>query len=47
MTPAAKGSTSTTGGGFQAGTFTLCIQSAGETDAREIIIAGTGRPRTK
>ena len=41
------GNTETTGGGFQAGTFTLCNQSAGKTDAREIIIASSGRPRTR
>ena len=43
----ALGNTVTTGGGFQAGTFTLCNQSAGKGDGREIIIASSGRPRTK
>ena len=43
----ALGNTETTGGGFQAGTFTLCNESAGRTDAREIIIASSGRPRTR
>ena len=41
------GNTVTPGGGFQAGTFTLCNQSAGQTDGREIVIASSGRPRTK
>ena len=41
------GNTVTPGGGFQAGTFTLCNQSAGKSDAREIVIASSGRPRTK
>lgn len=41
------GNAATTGGGFQAGTFTLCNQSAGKADAREIVIASSGRPRTR
>jgi type IV fimbrial biogenesis protein FimT len=41
------GSTSTTGGGFQAGTFTLCNNSASKTEAREIVIASSGRPRSR
>lgn len=41
------GNTVTVGGGFQAGTFTLCNQSAGQSNAREIVIASSGRPRTK
>ena len=41
------GNTVTPGGGFQAGTFTLCNQSAGKNDAREIVIASSGRPRTR
>lgn len=43
----ALGNTVTPGGGFQAGTFTLCNQSAGKSNAREIVIASSGRPRTK
>lgn len=41
------GNTVTPGGGFQAGTFTLCNQSAGQNDGREIVIASSGRPRTR
>ena len=43
----ALGNTVTTGGGFQSGTFKLCNQSAGKSEAREIVIASSGRPRTK
>lgn len=39
------GETRTAGGGFQAGTITLCNASAGVTEARQIIINAVGRPR--
>jgi type IV fimbrial biogenesis protein FimT len=41
------GHTSYPSGAFQAGTFTLCHPSASKTDAREIVIASSGRPRTR
>lgn len=41
----AVGSTRLVGGGFQAGTLTLCSTSAGPTAAREIIVNAVGRPR--
>ena len=41
------GSTNYTSGAFQAGTFTLCHPSAGKTDARQIVIASSGRPRVQ
>ncbi len=41
------GTTSYTSGAFQAGTFTLCHPSAGKTDARQIVIASSGRPRVQ
>jgi type IV fimbrial biogenesis protein FimT len=44
---AGVGSALLTGGGFQAGTFTLCKISATGGDSREIIINATGRPRTE
>lgn len=39
------GSTLTVGGAFQAGTLTVCEESATEGPARQIIIAAGGRPR--
>lgn len=39
------GSASYTSGAFQAGTFTACVQSAGATEARQIVINISGRPR--
>jgi len=39
------GATRLVGGGFQSGTFTLCQQSAGPGEARQIIISSSGRPR--
>lgn len=41
------GSTSMTSGAFQAGTFTVCRQSAGRTEARQIVISSAGRVRTQ
>lgn len=40
------GSASYTSGAFQAGTFTACVQSASATEARQIVINISGRPRT-
>jgi type IV fimbrial biogenesis protein FimT len=40
------GRTSFTSGAFQAGTFTVCQESASQVDARQIVISRTGRPRT-
>ena len=42
-----EGTTSYASGAFQAGTFTLCHPSAGKTEARQIIIASSGRPRVQ
>jgi type IV fimbrial biogenesis protein FimT len=41
------GNTSTTSGAFQAGTFTVCRQSAGKIEARQIVISSAGRVRTQ
>jgi type IV fimbrial biogenesis protein FimT len=41
------GSTKLVGGGFQAGTLTVCSQSAEPSTARQIIVNSTGRPRTQ
>lgn len=35
------------GGGFQAGTITLCSESAGREEARQIVISSAGRPRVQ
>lgn len=43
----ASGSAKLVSGAFQAGTFTLCPASASGTDVRQIILSGTGRPRTQ
>jgi type IV fimbrial biogenesis protein FimT len=40
------GSASYTSGAFQAGTFTVCAQSASAVEARRIVISISGRPRT-
>lgn len=40
------GRTNYTSGAFQAGTLTICIQSANSVEAREIKINIAGRPRT-
>jgi type IV fimbrial biogenesis protein FimT len=39
------GSTRLVGGGFQAGTLTLCRQSTASNEARQIILSAVGRPR--
>jgi type IV fimbrial biogenesis protein FimT len=39
------GAAKLTSGAFQAGTITLCRTSDGESDARDIVISSTGRPR--
>lgn len=41
------GATKLLSGAFQAGTFTLCQESATSVEGRQIIISSTGRPRTK
>ena len=43
---APTGATRLASGAFQAGTLTVCLQSAGPTAARQIILSSTGRPRT-
>lgn len=40
------GTTRLTSGAFQAGTLTLCPQSATRVEARQIVISSSGRPRT-
>ncbi|MBA2963469.1 MULTISPECIES: GspH/FimT family pseudopilin [Ramlibacter] len=42
-----NGSTRLVGGGFQAGTLTVCRESAGPTAARQIVINASGRPRVQ
>jgi len=42
---APSGSTKLIGGGFQAGTLTVCNQSADTQDARQIVLNAVGRPR--
>jgi len=44
---APTGETKLVGGGFQAGTITLCNASARGESAREIIISSSGRPRVQ
>lgn len=44
---AAMGGSRMTSGAFQAGTFTLCRQSTMSSEAREIVISATGRPRVQ
>lgn len=44
---APNGATKTAGGGFQAGTLTVCAASPGRAGARQIILNATGRPRTQ
>jgi type IV fimbrial biogenesis protein FimT len=41
------GVTRLVGGGFQAGTLTLCRQSAASNEARQIILNAVGRPRVQ
>lgn len=43
---APNGATRTAGGGFQAGTLTVCAASPGPADGRQIILNASGRPRT-
>lgn len=40
-----SGETRTAGGGFQAGTLTLCRVSGSSAQVREVVINATGRPR--
>lgn len=44
---AATGGTRTTSGAFQAGTVTVCRESAAEAEARQIVISAVGRPRIR
>ena len=44
---AANGGTKLAGGGFQAGTLTVCSTSAKAGKARQIVVNATGRPRTQ
>jgi type IV fimbrial biogenesis protein FimT len=44
---APTGTTRLVGGGFQAGTITLCRHSTGAADARQIIVSSSGRPRVQ
>ena len=34
-------------GAFQAGTFTLCVESSASVDVRQIVLSGTGRARAQ
>ena len=43
----ASGGAKLVSGAFQAGTFTLCPESASDTGVRLIVLSGTGRPRTQ
>lgn len=43
----ATGASKLTGGGFQAGTLTLCQRSADRTPSRRIILNALGRPRVQ
>lgn len=40
------GTTSYVSGAFQAGTLTVCSESAARVEARQIVISSAGRPRT-
>lgn len=44
---APSGATKLVGGGFQAGTLTLCRHSVESSEARQIILAAGGRPRVQ
>jgi type IV fimbrial biogenesis protein FimT len=44
---ASSGATKLIGGGFQAGTLTVCRQSLGSAEARQIILNAVGRPRVQ
>lgn len=41
------GASKLTGGGFQAGTVTLCRRSAEPTDSRQLVLNAFGRPRVQ
>ncbi len=41
------GATKTVGGGFQAGTLTVCSQAGARGEARQIILNAVGRPRVQ
>lgn len=41
------GLTKLAGGGFQAGTITLCNESSGPASARQIVLSSAGRPRVQ
>jgi type IV fimbrial biogenesis protein FimT len=41
------GATKTVGGSFQAGTLTVCNQSASRNEARQIVLNAVGRPRVQ
>lgn len=43
----ATGVTRLVGGGFQAGTLTLCQESTSRVEARQIILSSAGRPRVQ
>jgi type IV fimbrial biogenesis protein FimT len=44
---ASNGATLLVGGGFQAGTLTVCSHSTGTTSGRQVILNANGRPRTQ
>jgi type IV fimbrial biogenesis protein FimT len=44
---APNGTTRLVGGGFQAGTLTVCSASGGKGTGRQVIVNATGRPRTQ
>lgn len=44
---APNGGTKLAGGGFQAGTLTVCSTSPGRAAGRQIILSSSGRPRTR
>jgi type IV fimbrial biogenesis protein FimT len=44
---APTGGTKLVGGGFQAGTLTVCSESAGPATGRLIVLSSSGRPRTQ
>lgn len=41
------GTAKLTSGAFQAGTFTLCAESAASSNVRQIVLSGTGRARAQ
>lgn len=47
ITYSAVGASKLTGGGFQAGTLTLCRRSGAPTTARQVILNSVGRPRVQ